>query len=417
MRALVTDPSALQPARYERFVRRSQLSGLLPDHLVEGEPYLALNALVLDESESALLKRLTATFSSIFDKAGRALAGNVPGLEEMGFPWVAAELLAAEPPRTPIVGRFDFLCDQAGHWWLVEFNADTPSGIREALVADRLVRELLPAGRGLRRPNDGMDQRLVARFCAALGDLPPGSALGLVTNSGELEDLAQMAFTQALLRGPLGAHGIEVVLGDAHNLSSSHRGIALCGHRIDALYRYLPYESMLGTPHFSAIADAAAAGNLGVLNGLFGLLLQHKGALAWLWSHRDDPLFSPSERLAIGVYLPPTWMIEEVPADVDRRALVVKQVFGREGEEVFFGDELDDDAWRELVRRKTYVAQQQVDVQPVEAAVPTSLGPEVRRGTATVGSFALSGTWGGYYSRFGGRIITSRAKWLATFVE
>jgi hypothetical protein len=39
------------------------------------------------------------------------------------------------------------------------------------------------------------------------------------------------------------------------------------------------------------------------------------------------------------------------------------------------------------------------------------------RGYATIGCYAVGGEWAGYYTRLGGKIITSRAKWIATFVE
>lgn len=417
MRALVTDSSAISPRLYERFIRRAQLRGLLADHLVQGEPYLALNALALTRADHELLCHLTSIFSSAFERAGRSLAASVPILEEIGFPWVAAELLAVEEPRTPVVGRFDFVQDETGRWWLLEFNADTPSGVREAIVADALVHALLPAARTLLTVNGRLASTIAESFCAALQGLAPGSTLGLVTSAGELEDLSQMAFTQELLREPLARYGLEVVLGDAHNLGTSRGRLTLCGRGVDALYRYLPYETMLGTHQFAAIADAVAHGRTLLLNGLFGLLLQNKGTLAWLWAHRNDPDLTEAERSAIRTHLPPTWMIDQVPASADWAQLVVKQVFGREGAEVFFGDELDPPAWSELVRRRTYVAQARVHVQEIEAVVPTSLGMEKQRGSATVGGFAVGGRWAGYYSRFGGRIITSRAKWLATFVE
>src|SRR5690242_1786681 len=99
MRALITDPAAIAPGRYRRFVQRAELQGLLADHLYAGEPYLALNAIVIDPAESAQLRELTETFSRAFHRAGVALASHVPDLVDMGFPWVAAELLAAETPR------------------------------------------------------------------------------------------------------------------------------------------------------------------------------------------------------------------------------------------------------------------------------------------------------------------------------
>lgn len=416
MRPLLTDPTALTPGLYQRFVRRAQLAGFLADHLYRGEPYLALNAVVLDPADHRLLSALTETFARAFDRAARALAGDVAALQEMGFPWVAAELLHAEEPRLPPVGRFDFVRDRSGHWWLLEYNADTPSGIREAIVADRLVHRLRPEARPLSRPGAGLGTALIEHVGCLVRDLPTVPVLGIVTDASELEDLSQMAFTRALLQKPLERQGVEVVLADLDNLRASRGGLLLGNRRVGGLYRYFPFESMLGRPAFSAIFEAVTAGQLRLLNGLFGLLLQHKGLMAWLWEHRADPLFPPAERAAIARYLPPTWPLTRAPATGDGN-LVVKQVFGREGEEVFFAADLTPAQLGELRQRRTYVAQQRIEVEELEAVVMTSVGPAVWRGHATVGSFAVGGRWAGYYTRFGPRIITARAKWLATLVS
>ncbi len=415
MRALVTDPCAADPEAYRSFVRAAQLRGLMADHLVEGEPYLSFNALVLDPADDALLGALTEAFTSALTRAGSIVARDVPLLVEMGFPWVAAELLAAEPAVAPLVGRFDFVRDRRGGWWLLEYNADTPSGIRETVVVDDLVHTRLPEARGLVRPSAGFGAALRDAFLDASADLPAGSVLGLVTNAGEMEDLAQLAYVARLLEPEVRHRGVAVVLADLDNVSAPRGRLALCGQTVDALYRGAPIEAMLGTPVFPAIFEPAAANRLRLLNGLFGLLLQHKGLLAWLWSHRDDPAFTERERWAIANHLPPTLGIAKVPS-VDRDDFVAKQVFGREGEEVFFGDEVDTVTWDVLRRRQTYVAQRRVDVQELTAVVPTARGPVITSGFATVGRFNTREHAVGYYTRFGGRITTSHAKWLATFI-
>lgn len=415
-RALVDDPARLSPALYRRFWRRAQLDAAIPDLLVRGEPYLALNALVLTDGDRRCLDRLTAVFSGVFFKAGRRVAAAVPTTVALGFPWAAAELLAAETPRVPIVGRFDFVQDTAGRWCLLEQNADTPSGVREAIVCERLVHALLPEASGLTRLSRGLDRALIAAVCAALESVAAGGALGLVTTASELEDLAQMAYTAELLRPALAERGLDVVLGDAANLRLTRAGLTLLGRRIDALYRYLPFEAIFGTPIFVAMEEAAALGQVEILNGLFGLLLQNKGLLAWIWAHRDDPvLFDAAERAAIDAHLPATWMLDAVPADRDRTGLVAKQVFGREGQEVFFGEDCSPELWAALAARRTYVAQARVRVAETRAVVQTSRGAVVRDGYATVGCFAVSGRFAGCYTRFGEKIITSGSTWLATF--
>jgi glutathionylspermidine synthase len=413
VRALLTDPGRLSPSRYRRFLRRCLVEGLLSDHLVAGEPYLALNAVVLGQDDLAELRRLTELFSAAFETAGRALRRDVPTLVAMGFPWVAAELLAAETPGVPIVGRFDFVRDQAGHWWLLEFNADTPSGLRETVVGEAAVAALLPEARRLTRPSGCLTEQLGRTFEAALAGT---RTLGLVTSAGELEDLSQIAFLGELLRPRLARCGVELVVGDAHNLRPTARGARLCGRPIDALYRLLPFEGMLGTPAFAALYDAVLAGRLRLLNGLYGFLLQHKGVMAWLWTHRRE-LDEPG-RTAVERHLPPTWWLSELPPpDEARHELVAKQVFGREGEEVFFGADLSDDDWAVLRRRGGYVAQRRVVVAEIDAVVSTALGATVWRGHPTVGGFTVDGRFGGIYTRFGPRLTTVRSKWLATLVE
>lgn len=417
MRALIADPRDVTAAAYRRFVRSAQVQGMVPDHLVRGEPYLALNAVVLSREEIDCLRALTDAFTRIFDRAARQFLSDPALLVDLGFPWTAAELLIAEEPRIPLVARYDFVRDLNGDWWLLENNADTPSGVREAIVADAAVSRLVTSARRLDRPNRCLETALGAAFAAALADLPAGSRLGLVTSVDELEDLAQMAYTRQLLAESLADQQIAVTLGDLDNLRPRRGGVTLCGQRVNAIYRYVPLEYMLGTPAFAALYDRVLDGRVRLLNGLYGLLLQNKGLLAWIWEHRVDPVFSAEEQAIIARYLPPTWLIERVPPNEERSNLVVKQVFGREGAEVFFGEDLGEREWEALAQRRTYVVQRRVDLQTFRCVVPTSVGFDVLDGRATVGAYAVGGRWAGFYTRVGGKIITSRAKWFATFGE
>lgn len=391
---------------------------MLPDYLANGEPYLAMNAVVLTHGEDRQLRALSEAFVGAFFLAARVLAQDVTRLEEMGFPWVAAELLAAEAPRLPVTGRFDYVQDRGGHWWLLEFNADTPSGVRESTGGEAQLCRLLPQAAEMERPNLRLPERLRTAFAESPGLLDEHSGgLGLVTVASELEDLMQMAALQRLLDGMPEWGGRPVVLGDVDNLRPQGSGVSLGGEPISALYRYVPFEAMFGTPAFAAIGNAVASGHLQLVNGLFGLLLQHKGLMAWLWEHRDDRLFTTAQRSAIAGHLAPTWYIEGKRSPSERGGLVVKQVFGREGEEVFFGDDLTAVQWDALARRGLYAVQTRIDVAPFSAAVVTDRERGIRTGSVTVGAYTAGSRFAGYYSRFGGRIINSRALWFATLTD
>jgi glutathionylspermidine synthase len=409
--------------RYRRFIRRAQCGALLADNLVRGEPYLAQDPYVLTTADDACLRRLTDVFAVAFDRAARAVAGDVPALEAMGFPWVAAQLLQTEAFHQPVIGRFDFVKDTAEHWWLVEYNADTPSGIREAIGGEAAALAIASHAGRFARPTSGLRDAIACAFVEARRELSPGSTLGLVTNAGELEDVGQLAFIRHLIADSLADRGVRVAFGDVDNLRSRRSGLYVADVRVDALYRLFPFESTFGTTAFAAIYDAVAAGHLVLLNGLFGLLLQHKGLLAWLWAHRADPALPPEERAAIQEHLAPTWPIGGwnpgmTPRDQQPAAdVVVKQVFGREGEEVFLGSALTAEQWHAFQQRQTYVVQCRVPVGSRTLVVPTWAGARTESGYATVGSFVVDGRWAGYYSRFGGAITDASAKWLPTLVE
>ncbi len=420
MRVLFDDPSQVNPALYRRFLHRALFRGYMSGTVVSpATSYLNLNALILDGAELASLVELSTCFARIFALAGERVAEDIDALLAYGFPLSFAELLRQEVPRPVVFGRFDYLVDESGHWQLIEYNSDTPAGFREATAVDQAAFELLrPYFSGSR-----VNEQLVSRRLAALrASLPQGRRsirLGFLTDASDLEDTGHMAYTEQLVRSAFAAQGIETVLGDVHNLgrAGSNR-VTLLGRPIDALYRYVTYEALLATPQFWMMAEAVATGKLSLVNGFRGMLLQDKGLLAWIWGHRGDPLFSGAEQSAIALHMPPTWWIHDLPAEVDRRKTVVKQVFGREGNEVYFGDSMSEEDWERCRGWGTFVVQQRVDSPTFTAVGWDLLGrPERRTRWATVGGYVAGEQWAGCYSRLGSRIVNAQAEFVPTFSE
>ncbi|MCL5266202.1 MAG: glutathionylspermidine synthase family protein [Chloroflexi bacterium] len=420
MKVLFDRPNEISPSLYRRFFRRALFRGCMAGTTVSSDgPYLSLNALILSQSELASLAELSTRLARVFAIAGQHVAEDVDTLLAFGFPWSFAELLHQEPPRPVVFGRFDFLLDSSSRWQLLEYNCDTPAGFREATAVDEVAFELLrPYFKGARVNGDLAARRLAAIGAALQSDRRP-VRLGLLTDASDKEDTGHMAYTERLIRTTLAADGVETVLGDIDNLRESRGGrVSLVGQPIDALYRYVTYEAMLALPQFYTIVEAVTSGRLTLLNGLRGMLLQNKGLLAWIWARRDEPLFSPEEQEAIKRHLPPTWWVRDLPGDVDLNKTVVKQVFGREGDEVYFGDAMSDADWEQCRKWGTFIVQQFVETAPL-----TSVGwdwqgrPVQRMRLATVGGYVASEKWAGCYSRLGNRIVNSRAEFVPTFAE
>jgi glutathionylspermidine synthase len=399
----------------------------LPDLWLYGEPYPTLNAVILEPEEHASLVALTERFATIMHKAVRALQRDAGALQRLGFPWVALELLSREAPDEPFVlGRFDLALDAGGAWQVLEYNADTPSGTRETVALEGLVRrhlhgegqEGLEGLEGLEGTARILGGALRRAFARALEGLPEGATLGIVTDAGYAEDLSQAVFLHRHLAPALARRGLRALYADVDNLSLSRGRLHLLGRPLDALYRYYPFETLLGQQAFVDLFAAVGSGALRLLNGWRGLLAQNKGLLAWLWAHRADAaLFSAPERRAIAAHLPPVWWIDEVPPGERRESLVLKQAFGREGEEVYFGDRLSDADWARCLEWGSYVCQRRVDVPPLLAAVSTSGGAETQTLWPAVGSFTARGRWAGYYTRLGAPITDARARYVPTLVQ
>lgn len=444
MRTLA-DRSSLDPPgfarRWRRLLSHAPFDGRLVDCYAFGEPYLSLNALLLTPHEAGELRRLTDVFAGVFAKAAAAIAQDTALLQSMGFPWPAVELLqdeagargAARRPQSVLLGRFDFGLDLDGRWQLFEFNSDTPSGIREAEAAEGSIHRSI--GTGTKRLTRSFSSRLAAAAERRIRTHEQRTSrtvrtVAVVTQASYQEDIAQSAFFCDLLESHWSRHAKTessalrpqswsrtAVLGDIGNLWVEDGDLFLLGERVDALYRLYPYERLYGHPLFAPICEAVADGRLCLLNGLRGFLPQSKAVMSWIWQERDSLRFTPQQRRAIADHLPPTYRLDEAPAGLPRAAWVVKEFWGREGEEVYLGSEMNDDDWERCRRWGTFVAQQRVATQEV-----TGLrleGDQVVRhpALASVGAFALNGRFAGCYSRLGGAIINARAKYVATLVD
>jgi hypothetical protein len=425
----VETPDGNLDDRYGAYLEAAVMAAPLPDFAVAGEPYPALGALALEPVAVASLVRATERLGRAFAQATDAVVTNEVTLARMGFPPAFIALVRREASGVlPVLGRFDFVRDPVpwpggddptGAWRVVEFNADTPSGLREVVTLEPLVRRhLLRTLAGLRPVAVGVARRVGSAVAKAVASpLPSGrtiTTVGVVAEPTYLEDTCQATAFARAIRPPLARRGVGVVFGAVTNLHRRGDRAWLRNTAIDALYRHASIEAWPGTAAWEAIDVATGAGELRLLNGLRGVVSQNKGLLAWMWGRRDDATtFDADARAAIRTYLPPTTWVETVPPPMVRPGLVVKQAFGREGAEVAMGDDLDEAGWASCVRWGSYVAQTRVPTVPSVAVLPTARGHVVTQAWPVIGGMVSNGFWAGAYARLGGRVTQHSARWCA----
>jgi glutathionylspermidine synthase len=398
-------------------VARAGYRALNLDAWAAGRRYLSLASICLTDPEARALRRLTEAFASLLDQAVDGVLDDPDWWSALAWPWPALELARQEPPhpgrRCTLYGRFDWLLDSDSHWQLIEYNADTPSGGREASALEPALARLQPHARGLSR---NLGRNLTHTMTERIAQHPrPVRRLGVVSSHSWLEDLSQATWLAGLLR----AAGVNAQVGDVSNLEARRDGrISLCGEPIDALYRFFPVERLYRYPIFASLCEAAIDGRLLLLNGLRGFLAQSKACLAWLWTHRARLDATP--RALVEQHLPPTFLARDPRAPQELSRSVVKHVNGREGDSVVFGATLDTAGWEARLLEGGYVVQHEVDSPGV---LDVDVDDWHRRVTcvepryACVGSFAIGGRFGGCYTRLDGPITSARATYVATLIE
>ena len=154
--------------------------------------YLNLNAILMTHDEVGQLADATSALASVFRKAGRAVAEQPDLLASYGFPWAFAELVRQDRDSPTLYGRFDFILDPSGIWKVVEYNSDTPSGIRETAVVDEIAFNFLASRFAGSRVKPSFFAPALARaFAAALPRRRSGVALGFVVDTDHIETAAR----------------------------------------------------------------------------------------------------------------------------------------------------------------------------------------------------------------------------------
>jgi glutathionylspermidine synthase len=384
------------------------------DTWAAGRRYLSLTAVVLTHREAEQLLQLTERFSRLLDRAVDGILADEEWWSALAWPWPAIELARQEPRhphgRSSLFGRFDFLLETStGDWRLIEYNADTPSGGREAAGLEPALARLYP---GLRRIDTRLTGQLTRTLLEGIGLYhKPVRLVGVVSTHRWLEDLSQAVWLATLLERA----GQPALVGDINDLSVERGRVLLRGEPIDALYRFYPIERMYRHAIFASVCEASIGGRVLLLNGLRGFLAQSKACLAWLWANRAR--FDHRDCDTIERHLPRTVMARARDASGLLAEGVVKHVNGREGDSVVFGNTLDAETWEARLLEGGYVVQRAVHAPRVQDVEVDDWRREVRPvgdRVACVGAFNVGGRFGGCYTRLDGPITSAQATYAVT---
>ena len=272
---------------------------------------------VLTADEVDVLEAATERLHGMCVEAAGFLATGAMG--NLGLPAGtlrrAGESLASDPPS--LIGRFDLRWDGQGPPQLLEYNADTPTGLVESAIAQWYWLEDLHPDRD---QWNSLHERLVLAwekiaprlapgpvFFAHHEDEPTGEELMTVTYLRDTADQAGLA-TDAITIGRIGWDTSLLAFVD-----EEYAPIRTC-------FKLYPWEQMLAE-EFGRYVEAVPRSELATtwLEPVWKVLPSNKALLAALWH-----LF-PDDELLLPAYL-------DDPGSL--REWVAKPLHGREGDNV-----------------------------------------------------------------------------------
>ena len=337
----------------ERSLVYSEIPYFYPD--IDKEEYALLDIHVQTQEYWERIRHAAREVGNIFEKITpllRTLEDST--LLQLGYPEETLSYIRVKSiPQEYIIGRLDFVVNDK-KIKLLEFNADTPTFIKETFQANSFICKYF----NYENPNEGCEQllhleiRKAIEVCWAALNKPGTPKIVFTSHADHLEDKWTTRYLQEQLGLPseyVSLDNLRIVTTDVIEDGSPLRAglYTPLGERIDILYRQTyPIEHLVndrdplsGENVGQALMKLVEQGNLSILNPPSAFLLQSKGILALIWGlHEENKFFTKSEHAIIHRYFLPTYL--EPEAFIQRQqSFVKKPCFGREGDtvEIFNG--------------------------------------------------------------------------------
>jgi hypothetical protein len=410
-RAFVDECHTRQGPLRDAMVRVSQLpafSGLFGGNPLDRPWFVARDEIEGFASDACALFELVVSLPQ------RLFDGNVDRYcAALGIPEHRAALLRrCARGRPALLGRADAYHDGESYR-LLELNLGSELGGMNLAETNRALLDLPEFQSFARRHQLGYVDT-AARLATMLRHEAEAVTLGaeptvaLIEDSG---DLAPYAVWHTALQNALRRHGIELILGELHEVRTRAGKVVLRGTPIDVVLRYFTVDAILqhpqGARRVEPVLRAHEEGRTVLVTTFESGLFANKAALALLSERRSRSVFSAEELALIDRILPWTRSLgHDTDADLltycqeHRADLILKPRAGHGGRDIFVGWETSEADWAQALRQATergYVAQRRVRPRP-EPVYNLATGA-VEDWAAVLGVFLTESGYSGAFAR------------------
>lgn len=388
----------ITPDQFSDFLRKLRFQFHKWDTFACGALRVVPESIVLTQAQHESIVSMTERLASILRGIEDRVKHDAAALKRIGIPPKVAELIGIEADSPMQLARYDFFPTPEGGWAVSEFNEDVPGGFNEIIAGERLLPPFHPG------------YQFVDRFAETfLEAIPSEGRVAFMYATGYSEDLQHMLILQQLLE----ERGQSSLLCSPRHLKSWLGRLCVDGQRIDAVVRFYPGEWYPLLPNRRAWRRAVT--KIPMMNPLRRLISQSK-AVFDLW---DQPgIVSPEDRDFLHSVAPQTrcFRPEDETMLLDHpNQWVIKENFGRMGENVVMGSLVTPEHWQAAIQ---YAKAKPTDhvIQRCFGVVPMQFsgGPLY----PAIGAFVINGRFAGYYSRVAAEpFLTHQATYVPTVID
>jgi uncharacterized circularly permuted ATP-grasp superfamily protein len=358
---ILRDP-ANDRERYEGMIEAQRRGGLmhgtrplcpfLRPHIVSGSEYRAAT-------------RAAGVLAGAFERLATYALGDDALLDELGLTGREARMARLDPGYSTVcvTSRLDSYLTETGFAFL-EYNAETPAGVGDQIVLERmlfelpLMREFLAEHRRVELSPHGRLLDLLLETYREWGGRARRPVVAIVDWEG-----VPTAPEFEILREYFEAEDVPTIVVDPGELEYSDGRLRARGRGVDVVYkRVIIHEFLERCDDAHPLARAYADGRVCLVNSFRSKVVHKKASFAVLSDPRFEPLFTPEEIDAARVHIPWTRRVrdaevdyggERVPmrellvAEKDRLVLKPNDSYG--GHDVTIGPDTDPERWAEMI--------------------------------------------------------------------
>lgn len=377
---------------------------------LSGNLYMDVNALVLTQEEHNRILKAQSEVVKLFEAMQNLIQNQPELLEWLGIPknlW--NDVAKKKISNLTSYGRFDWMFDKSGDLQLLEFNAETPFGWKEAsdyhegiskYYKDKFI-----------NPNEKIKQLLKNSIKRSLLDqnIHPADRIAII---GDLMDEEEIE-TFDIIKKAIDSEEIHIEsITDLKSLDNKlylDRGHFLLP--VDVLATFYSCEWMAEDEGANDFINALDDDSIKLVNPSSTLILHSKGlfALICYLYYEEGVLQEYAE--TIENYIPYTTFLEEEFKDDDK--FVAKPLNHREGDGVEIRTSVSN------IENDSLIYQDYID--SIELEYPLADKDFNRKNELlkpTIGTYLLDNKFGGYYTRLAKEICNSEfAVFAPTFIE